>query len=231
MHAMDLMTKKVISVSPETDVKAIAALLLKHSISAVPVIDADEHIVGIVSEGDLIRRAVSEADRQQSWWLEVFASPQERATDFVKSHGRTAAEVMTRDVATVQEDTPVGQVAALLEKRRIKRVPVTRDGRLVGIISRANLLHGLAAMDEEEVTPVAGDDRTLRDNVIHSLSDEAGLDTATINVVVRDGEVQLWGVVNSDSERQAAEIAAQDVPGIKSVENHLGKLSPWVPGI
>ena len=161
MQAADVMTTNVITVPPETGVREIAGLLLKHRISAVPVVDAENQVLGIVSEGDLMRRAENDTDRRNSLWLEVIFSTHEMAADYIKAYGRTAGDVMTRDVVTVKEDTPLHEIVGLLERHHIKRVPVTRDGRLVGIVSRANLLHGLAAKGADSAGPSSSDDQTI----------------------------------------------------------------------
>ena len=137
-----------------------------------------------------------------------------------------AGDLMTRDVVGVTEDTPLREIAGLLEKHHIKRVPVTRDEQLVGIVSRANLLHGLAAKGAESTGPSSSDDQTIREKLLHALSMEAGLDTALINVIVSDGVVQFWGLVGSGTEKKAAQIAAENTPGVKAVENHLGQVPP-----
>ena len=130
MQAADVMTPNVITVTPDREVSEIANLLLEHGISAVPVVDADDHVLGIVSEGDLMRRVESDSDEETSWWLKLFGGGG-NAQDYVKSHGRTAGEVMTSQPLTITEDEPLHRIASLLEKRRIKRVPVVRDGKLV----------------------------------------------------------------------------------------------------
>lgn len=164
MQAADVMTTNVITVQPDTGVREIARLLLKHRISAVPVVDTEQRARGIVSEGDLMRRAENDTDRRHSLWLEVIFSTPEKAADYIKTHGRTADDVMTRDVVTVKEDTPLHEIVGLLERHHIKRAPVTRDGRLVGIVSRANLLHGLAAKAAESAGPSSSDDQTIPGN-------------------------------------------------------------------
>ncbi|MDH3703009.1 MAG: CBS domain-containing protein [Alphaproteobacteria bacterium] len=228
MQAKDVMTTAVISVSPDTPVRDIAGILLTHRISAVPVVDGENRPVGIVSEGDLMRRGEIETENRRSWWLEALHSAEDKAAEYVKSHGMIAGDVMIRDVVTVAEDTPVDEIAALLEKRHVKRVPVLRDGKLVGIVSRANLLQGLARKGPAERAPVSVDDRTIRESLMRTLSTEAGLRAGRINVLVEDGAVQLWGLVESRIQKKAAQLAAENTPGVKSVENNLGQVPAWV---
>ena len=151
MRAIDVMTPNVITVDPDTLVQDLAKLLSERNISGAPVVDKTGGIVGIVSEGDLLHRSELGTERhtqkRRAWWLEHFAS--ELARDYVKSHGRTVKDIMTRDVATVSEDTELADIATLLETKRIKRVPVLRDGKIVGIVSRANLVRALAAATTE----------------------------------------------------------------------------------
>ncbi len=223
MRAKDVMTANVVTVSQDTDIRTVARRLIERRISAVPVVDRDGRVVGIVSEGDLMRRAESGTERHPSWWLELIAMPEDKAHDYVKSHGLTAKDVMTREVITVAEDAPLAEVATLLERNRIKRVPVVRDGKIVGIVSRANLLHGLVA---RETAPAAAlDDAAIRQRVIDGAR-QAGIGEAYINVVVAGGVVHIWGGVDSASEREALRIAAETVPGVKAVENNVGVLSP-----
>ena len=228
MQAKDVMTTNVVTVQQGTGVPEIARLLLKHRISAVPVVDSDQRILGIVSEGDLMRRAETDTESRHSWWLEAMLSTEDKASEYIRTHGRKAGDVMTRDVIGVTEDTPLDEIAGLLEKHHVKRVPVTRDGRLIGIVSRANLLHGLAAKGAESIGPSSSDDQTIRENLLHALFKEVGLDTALINVIVNDGVVQLWGLVGSGAEKNAAQVSAENTPGVKAVQNHLSQVPPVV---
>ncbi len=227
MQAKDVMTTKLVTAEADTSVRDIAKLMLAHHISGVPIVDKSQRVLGMVSEGDLMRRPESETERKSSWWLEAVFSARDKAEDYIKAHGTTAGDVMTRDVLTVGEDMSVGDVARLLEQRRIKRVPVVRDGKLVGIISRANLLHGLVAGGPGELRTDVADDRSIRAALFKTLADEAGINTAMVNVIVTDGVVQLWGVVDSAREKKAAQVAAETTAGVKSVENHLGQIPAW----
>jgi CBS domain-containing protein len=220
------MTTKVATVGPDMPVNAIAALLLERHISAVPVIDDDRRILGIVSEGDLMRRG--ETERRPSWWLAAFSNAEELAREFTKTRGIRAKDVMTREVLTVTEETPIATIAELLEKRRIKRVPVVRDGRIVGIVSRADLLRALAVQDIKPMVPVTQDDRVIRDQLLAVLKREPWADTHLLNILVSDGVVHLWGLVGSDAEQKALRVAAETIPGVRGVEDHLS-LSRTLP--
>ncbi len=215
MQAKDVMTVNVISVTEEAPVHEIVRLLMRYRISAVPVVDGSGKVVGIVSEGDLLR-----PEGGRLWFLEATLAG--RSVSFEKARGRTAGAIMTRNVVTVDEETPLNQIAELLERRRIKRVPVLKDGRLTGIVSRANLLHGLASTIVEHHEPGAAKDRQIRDGLVKTLLEKHGLDTVLVNVTVTEGNVRLWGAVENAEQAALAERAAKALPGVKSVENYLG---------
>lgn len=228
MYARDVMTTGLVTVCPEASVREIARLLVDNHISAVPVVDTDDRLQGIVSEGDLIRRPETGTLRHPSWWLDLLAEPEEKALNYIKSHGAHARDVMTRRLVTVGEDASLEEVASALETHRIKRVPVVRDGRLVGIVSRADLLHGLIARRSAE-TP-SHDDRSLAEAVMSALID-AGIRRNFVNVVVSGGVVHLWGAVESDAEKRAARVAAENVLGVKDVQDEIGVLPQSVRAV
>jgi CBS domain-containing protein len=232
MEAKDVMTVNVISVAEDSPVHEVVGLLLKYRISAVPVVDSAQTVLGIVSEGDLLRpEGTTDRGIRSSWWLEAFFSGQPAAlfagqpVAYESAHGRTAGAVMTRNVVTVDENMPLNEIAELLERHHIKRVPVLRDGKLAGIVSRANLLHGLANSIVDHHEPGSAKDRQLRHELMKILRDEHKLDPVFVNVTVSDGNVRLWGVVENADEAAVAETATKALPGVKSVENNLG-LSP-----
>jgi len=225
MKAKDVMTGPVITVGPDADVREIARMLLKSRISAVPVLDSRGRLAGIVSEGDLMRRPESDTEGYGSWWLRFLDAAGERAGNYVKSHGLIAADVMTRDVITITENTSLGEIATLLEKNHIKRVPVLRSGKLVGIVSRANLLHGLASSRSKPVKRATASLVGVRDAISAKLQD-LGIRMEMVNVIVSDGVVTFWGWVHSVAERRAAGLVARRTPGVTRVENHLAILTP-----
>lgn len=221
MQAKDVMTSPVVTVAPDTPVAEVARLLLERHISAVPVVDADGRLVGIVSEGDLMRRPESGTDRRHAWWLALVSDPRQDAVEFLKTHGLHARDVMSHHVVTVGEDEPLDRIADLLERHGIKRVPVVRDGKVVGIVSRANLLQALVARPQ----PPAGqaDDRALREAVKAAIA-ATGARALYVNVVVSDGVAHLWGLAYTDAEREAMRVAAEGVPGVKAVEARINLL-------
>lgn len=221
MQARDIMSTPVISVGPDTPVKDIAALLFEKRISGVPVLDAGR-LVGLVSEGDLLHRyeiGTDRAKRTGSWWLRMFGADRTPA-EYVKAHGRFARDVMTQDVVTVMSDTPVAAIATLLESRGIKRVPVMRDEQVVGIVSRANLVQALAGMGSTVlgVTPPA--DQAIRERLQAELERQSWWRQAASNVIVTDGIVHYFGTIDSDDQQDAARVAAENVPGVRGVEDH-----------
>lgn len=231
MRAKDIMTTNVVTVQPDATVDDAVRLMLDHHISAVPVVDAEGHIKGLVSEGDLIRRVRATDGVRRSWWLEILGGMNESARDFVKLRSHRIEDVMTRDVLSVEEDTPVADIARLLEKRRIKRVPVLRDGRVVGIVSRANLLHALSAIPNEALQAPSDDDRDLRKRIDEALKEVPGAAVNLINYTVDKGNVAVWGVADSDFEEQAIRVAVENVPGVRAVEVQMGRLPAWSYGI
>lgn len=224
MRAKDVMTTNVITVGPENSVQEIATLLSERAISGVPVVDGEGRLVGIVSEGDLIHRAETGTERltapRRSWWLDGISAERDMARDYIKSHGRTAKHVMTREVVAVDEGTDLAAVADLLETRRIKRVPVLKDGKLVGIISRANLVRALAAT--RPAASADGDDRTIREHLLRELSGKEWAKLWSSDILVRDRVVHVWATDDQPEEqRHALRIAAENTPGVKSVEEHI----------
>jgi len=231
MQAKDIMTTNVITVSPEATVDDAVRLLLDHNISAVPVVDAKGSLLGLVSEGDLIRRVRGSDGPRRSWWLEILGGLNDSAKDFVKMRSHHIEDVMTRDVLSAEEDTPVADIARLLEKRRIKRVPVLRSGRVVGIVSRANLLHALSAIPGDALQAPSEDDRELRRRIDEALKEVPGAAVNLINYTVEEGNVSVWGVADSDFEEKAVRVAVENVPGVRSVDVQMGRLPAWSYGI
>lgn len=226
MQAIDIMTPGVITAAPDTPISELIRLMLSHHVSAIPILDG-ETLAGIVSEGDLIRRAELGSERRPSRWLELISSRAHLAADYVHTHGRMAREVMTSEVVTVADTTPIADIAALLEKHRIKRVPVLRDGKLLGIVSRANLLRALACSIGQ---PATVDDRRIRDAILGELRKQPwGGSPVETSVMVQDGVVHLWGYFDSEAERQARIVAAEATPGVRSVQDHMQHWTPPDP--
>jgi len=224
LTAADVMTRAVITVRPETSIHEIAKLLCEHHISGVPVVDDEERLLGIVSEGDLIGHAQLVGEQRQSRWQTFLNGPTLLAQHYAKSHGRAASDVMTKEVVTVLETTSVADTARALEQHRIKRVPVVRNGRLVGIVTRSNLLQVLATTDVSKPMNVA--DRIIRERLNEELEDQPWAYLLSKNIVVENGVVHLFGIVQSDEERHAIRLAAENQAGVKAVEDHLSIIPP-----
>ena len=222
MNAADVMTTNVITVAPDTSVREVARILHINRISAVPVVDENGRILGMVSEGDLIRRGRTGGDGGGSWWLSTFAAGEATTVpDWPR-----ARDVMTRDVYSAREDSSLEEIAAVLERHRIKRVPIERDGKLVGLVSRANLIHGLASQSPDRARSTnAGIRRAILD-----MLKRAGVSTHLLNIVVSDGTAYLWGAVESSSENKAVRAAAESTPGVRQVSDHLFVLADRVRG-
>ena len=231
MKASDVMVTNVITVGPSASVREVANILLANRISALPVIDEHGELVGIVSEGDLMRRAELGTERRRSWWLEILVGKGKEAlaTEYMKAHARRVGDIMTRDVITAPPTAPLGDIAALLEKKHIKRVPIVEHGNVVGIVSRANLVQALASQ-RNETEPETIDNSIIRDKVIAQFRSEPWANFSTLNATVQGGKVELWGVVGSEAEKEAAGVAAELVAGVHAVENNV-IVRPLVSGL
>lgn len=220
MKVEDVMTRNVVTVTPDASVQEIVSLLMRHRVSALPVVDVEGRVVGIVSEGDLIRRPEIAGERLLTWWAAMVASSEARAERYVKTHGQSAHAVMSENVVTVSPSAPVAEVVRLLEKHRIKRTPVVEDGKLIGVVSRSDLLRLLAEALPPADSEAAPDDTAIVAAIERSFH-EQGWDTPWLNVTVDEGIAYLSGVVESDEIREALEVAARGVPGVKAVKTHF----------
>jgi CBS domain-containing protein len=223
MHVRDVMITPVITVKPSTTVKEAAELFLEKKISAAPVVDSEQGLVGIISEGDLLHRVEAGTERHRSRWLAGFIEADTLAAEYVKAHGRKVADVMTRSVITAAPDTPLHEVATLMEQNAIKRVPILDKGELVGIVSRANLLQAVASA--RRLLDISPSDKTIRERILSSLKAEPWAHISLLNVTVYGGIVDLWGVAESEAERKAIKVAAESTPGVCAVNDNLVTLS------
>ncbi len=219
MRAADVMVTSVITVGPQASVQEVAKLLLTNRISGLPVVSDQGDLVGIVSEGDLLHRAEAGTGRRRPWWLAILTGRDVLAAEYVREHSFKVADVMTRHVITATPDTSLQDIAHLLEKNGIKRVPIVDDGRLVGIVSRANLLQALASGTKKGET--APSDGTIREDVMARLRAKSWTRPSLVNVIVQDGTVELWGIVNSQTEKRAVRVAAEVTPGVRAVNDNL----------
>ena len=217
MRARDIMTTNVVSVSPETDIAEAVRLMLERQISGVPVIDDSGRLAGILTEGDLMRRAELATGRQ-SWWINPTSSPEQEAKAYVKAHGLKVKDVMTKEVVTINEQEPLDRIAMVFEERGIKRTPVMRSGKIVGIVSRANLLRSLAAKKISDAVP---SDSQIRSAILTTAMEDAAIRVVLVDVTVEDGVVHLWGNTASEAEREAIRVVAENTKGVREVQNHI----------
>jgi len=224
MNVGDIMVRDVVAVGPETAVREVATLMLERRISGVPVVDAEGRVLGIVSEGDLIRRPEIETDHARTGWLGIFVSAEDRARDFVKSHGRKAGEIMTRPAIGVSPGTPLTEVVRLMERSRVKRLVVVEDGKLAGLVTRADLVRALVA--HHDVALGASSDKAVCERIEQMLRDQDWAGGAYVHVRVEKAVAHLWGTVESAAQREALIVAVRGVPGVKDIAPHLGRSMP-----
>ena len=227
MKAIDVMVRDVVTIGVDATVQQAAALLLKHRVSGLPVVDPAGKLVGIVSEGDLLRRAEAGTEQRRSWLELMFSAKDTLAADYVKSHSRKVSDVMTHDVITVPSSTPLRDIATLFEKHAIKRVPIVDSGRLVGIVSRSNLIQAVAVAP---AAPPSADDAVLREQIMTKLGTGGWARPYLVNALVHGGTVDLWGVVATETERTAVRVAAEVTPGVRAVNDHVTvrRIEGWV---
>ena len=227
MQVKDVMTRSVISVEPDESIMKAARLMLQNRISGLPVIDKDGELMGIVTEGDFLRRGELGTQRRRPKWLEFIVGPGRLAEEYVHASGRKIDEIMTTDPVTASEDDTLEKVVEVMERRRVKRLPVVKNGRVVGIIARSNLMHALASLardEEQRAERAQPDDSQVRDNILAVLDRQNW--APRVNVVVKNGVAELWGVITDDRERKAVVVAVENVPGVGHVHDHLVWVEP-----
>jgi CBS domain-containing protein len=224
MRASDVMTRNVITVGPEASVANAIRLMLDNNVSGLPVL-ADGKVIGILTEGDLLRRTETGTERHRPRWLEILMGPGRMAGEYVRTHGRKVEGIMTTDLISVAEDTPLDEVVGLMERRRIKRVPVIEGDLLVGVISRADLLRSLLRAMEAHHAEVRRDDEIL-EQILAELAKAAWVPRDGLSISVQDGVVELNGVILEEKEREALRVVAENTPGVRAVEDHLVWIEP-----
>ena len=226
MRAIDVMTRDVVAAPPEVTVQDIARVMINHRISGIPIIDQDRRLVGIVTEGDLLRRVEIGTERRRSRWSEWFSPNSQLAADYIEAHARRVADIMTREVTSVDESATLAEITDLMETKRIKHLPVVHEGKLVGIVSRADLMKALASYGTS--APDEENDRSIHSRLLAELRNQTWSHLNAGDIVVSDGVVHFWGVVASEEERRALRVAAENFPGVRGVEDHaiIGPLHP-----
>jgi CBS domain-containing protein len=215
------MTTHVVTIDVNASVRELADLLVKRGISAVPVVGSKGEIVGIVSEGDLMRRAEIGTAKSRPWWLQALTGEYALAADFIKANAQKVGDVMTRDVITASPDAPLSAIARLLERHAIKRVPIVHNKQLVGIVSRANLVQSFASLQKKPHFELSPTDSAIRDRIMNRLENEPWAHTSLLNVLVNDGVVDLWGIVHTAIEKDAVRVAAESTAGVRAVNDNL----------
>jgi CBS domain-containing protein len=223
MRVGDVMTRNVVSVRPDDTILKAARLMLQNRISGLPVVDAKGGLVGMVTEGDFLRRSEIGTERRRPKWIEFVLGPGRIAEEYAHASGRKVEEVMTQDPVTVGEDVSLATVVELMECNRIKRLPVLRDGKVVGIISRANLVRALVSLAREPKVS-AGDDSALRDRILAAFAAHPW--AVHIDVTVKDGVAELWGTITDERMRKAYVVATENVPGVRQVHDHIVWVEP-----
>jgi CBS domain-containing protein len=224
MNAADIMTRDIVAVAPETSLEQAIQLMTTHRISGLPVVGQSGQLVGMITEGDMLRRVETGTEGKPSGWLASFLMPGREAASYVLTHGRRVADIMTPSVMTVEEDTPLPDLVDLMQHNRIRRVPVVRDGRLIGIVSRADLVRRLGEVLSSASAQT--DDGAIHRAIIETMEQQRWAPGRLISVAVRDGMVQLDGCLFDIREREALTVLAANVPGVKSVENRIVCVDP-----
>jgi len=225
MKAQDVMTRDVITIDPNSTVLQAARLMLQHHVSGLPVVDGNGNLVGVLSEGDFLRRRETKTERRRSRWLEFLMGPGRIAAEYSHSHGSKVSEVMSTDVQSVEQDTALEDIVELMERKRIKRVPVLCGGQLVGIVTRSNLMHAMVSL-ARMAQPASKDDAAIREKLLAEMQHEKWAPLATVDIVVHEGMVELWGVIVDERQRTALKVAAENIPGVKAVIDHLVCVEP-----
>jgi CBS domain-containing protein len=225
MLARDVMTAHVVCVQSTASIAEAIGLMLEHHFSGLPVINGNERLVGIVTEGDFLRRSETGTDRKRPRWLEFLVGSRRLAEEYVHAHGRKVDEVMSRDPIAITEDTPLDEIVQLMERWHVKRLPVTRGDRVVGIVSRADLLRALPARSGAAQTS-ARSDETIRKRLLDELDKQPWAPLAMINIAVRDGVVEFGGTITEEAQRDALKVAAENIAGVKTVVDNLIWIEP-----
>ena len=226
MIVADVMNRNVIAIAPDATVEEAAKTMLARAISGLFVVDAKGELAGIVTEGDLLRRDELGTQRHRPWWLRLLVSPGRQAADFTHTHGRRVTDVMTPDVIAVAASAPLDEVVELMEKHRIKRLPVVENQRVIGVVSRSDLLRYLIG-HARRALPAATDDSAIRTTILDALDKQAWAPVTSLNVTVAGGVVDIWGTITDDSQRRAVCVVAENTTGVSKVYDHLVFIEPY----
>jgi CBS domain-containing protein len=226
MIVADVMTRNCITIAPDATVEDAVHLMLNRHISGLFVVDKDGDLAGVITEGDLLRRDELGTQRSRPWWLRLLASPARQAADFTRANGRHVRDVMTEDVISIPRDAALEDVVAAMEANRVRRLPVTDGGKVVGVVSRSDLLRALIGR-ARTAEPLATDDRTIRTAILNALEAQSWAPMTTLNVTVANAVVDVWGTVTNEEERHATRVVVENTPGVKTVHDHLVYIEPY----
>jgi CBS domain-containing protein len=226
MIAADVMTRNCVTIAPDATVEEAVNLMLTRQISGLLVVDGAGDLAGIITEGDLLRRDELGTERNRPWWLRLLVSPSRQAADFTRANGRHVRDVMTEDVISIGQNAPLEDVVETMEKNRIKRLPVTAGGKVVGVVSRSDLLRALIGR-VRNAEPLATDDRTIRTAILNALEAQPWAPTTTLNVTVAEGVADVWGTITNEQERHGIHVVVENTPGVKTVHDHLVYVEPY----
>jgi CBS domain-containing protein len=226
MIVADVMSRNCITIAPDATVEEAVKLMLSRRISGLFVVDKAGELVGVLTEGDLLRRDELGTQRDRPWWLRLLVSPARQAADFAHANGRHVRDVMTEDVLSIGQNSPLEEVVVTMEKHRIKRLPVTADRKVVGVVSRADLLRALVSR-VKTAEPLATDDRTIRTAIMETLESQSWAPMTTLNVTVSGAVVDIWGTITNEEERHAIRVVAENTQGVKTVHDHLVYIEPY----
>jgi CBS domain-containing protein len=226
MIAADVMTRNCVTIAPDATVEEAVNLMLTRQISGLLVVDGAGDLAGIITEGDLLRRDELGTERNRPWWLRLLVSPARQAADFTCANGRHVRDVMTEDVISIGQNAPLEDVVETMEKNRIKRLPVTAGGKVVGVVSRSDLLRALIGR-VRNAEPLATDDRTIRTAILNALEAQPWAPTTTLNVTVAEGVADVWGTITNEQERHGIHVVVENTPGVKTVHDHLVYVEPY----
>jgi len=224
MLVKDVMTRKVVSVLPRAAVAEALDLMVRSHVSGLPVIDEAGSLVGIVSEGDFLRRSELGTEGPERHWLKDLFLPGQAAKAYARTHGRHVDEIMSHDVTTIGEDAGLEEAVELMEHHRVKRLPVVAGDNVVGIVTRADFVRGLVEFVRQSYDEPLASDAEIKEHVEAELRTQKWAPVASINILVKDGVVNLHGVLTDERERDAIRVIAENVSGVRAVHDHIN----WV---
>ena len=225
MYVRDVMTARIIGIDPGATIAEAGALMIQNGLSALLVIDRSGELVGLLSEGDLLERYELGTERKKHSWLEVLFQPGRLTGEYLRSHSCRVEDVMTRELVTVTEVMPIVDAVTLMMENRIKRLPVMRGRRPIGVLSRSDLVRTLVKCAGESRS-VSRTDEEIQSAIVAELRAQSWAPAALVTVNVKNGIVDLWGSITDERQREAIRVLAENVSGVKAVHDHLAWIEP-----